>query len=84
MPTQLQQLRRSGRNAGKKIATPKYQHDLFQDPPTIRVKKKTVSAPKKRVAKKSLTNEEFVLSEEEEDVEKEVSSVVGQSQSLVQ
>ena len=33
MPTQLPSLRRSGRNAGKKIATPKYQHDLFQDPP---------------------------------------------------
>ena len=51
MPTLQGTLRRSGRNAGKKIVSPRYKHDLFQDPPTVRTKKKktakkTVSVPK--------------------------------------
>ena len=55
MPTLQGTLRRSGRNAGKKIKSPRYKHDLFQDPPTVRTKKKkaakkTVSEPKKSVA----------------------------------
>ena len=79
MPTQLQNLRRSSRNAGTKIKTPKYAHDLFKDPPTICGKKKTVKVPKKWVAKKQLTDENFVLSEEDGEVEEVVTSVVGAS-----
>ena len=83
MPTQLQKLRRSSRNAGTKIKTPKYAHDLFKDPPTTRGKKKVGKVPKNPVVKKQVTDDNFVLSEEEEEeevlVEEEVRGVVGAS-----
>ena len=73
MPTKLPELRRSGRTSGRKIPSPKYKHDLFQDPPTVRSKKKKGSQPKKLVARKPVTDKSFVLEEEEEE-EKEVVS----------
>ena len=69
MPTQLQKVRRSSRNAGKKIKTPKFQHDLYKDPPTTRVKKKPPNKPKKVVAEDPVIDKDFVLSEEEEEEE---------------
>ena len=76
MPTQLQPLRRSGRNSGKKIASPQYKHDLFTDPPPIRSnKKKTVVKKKQKKQVKStkkVTDDLYVPDEEEEEVEEVV------------
>ena len=82
MPTHLQNIRRSSRNAGTKIKTPKYAHDLFKDPPTTRGKKKVATVPKKPVAKKQVSDDNFVPNEEEEEevlVEEEVREAVGAS-----
>ena len=83
MPTQLQNVRRSSRNAGKKIKTPKYAHDLFEDPPKVSGKKKHGKVSKKTVAKKKEIDENFVPEEEEEEdkllVEEEVRESVGGS-----
>ena len=55
MPTQLQNVRRSSRNAGKKIKTPKYAHDLFEDPPKVSGKKKHGKVSKKTGRNRKLT-----------------------------
>ena len=82
MPTQLQNLRGSSRNAGTKIKTPKYAHDLFKDLPITHGKRKVGKVTKKPVAKKQVPDDNFVPSEEEEEevlVEEEVREAVGAS-----
>ena len=80
MPTKMPTVRRSGRNSGKKIASPQYKHDLFKDPEPTRGRKKKVvtKVSKKKVAKKK-DDDKYVPSsgdEEEEDiVEDEVGEV---------
>ena len=62
MPTQLPPLRRSRRNAGKKNATPKFQHNLFKDPPKVVTNRKAANnnskkqAITKEIATKQLSN----------------------------
>ena len=73
MPTKLPELRRSGRTSGGKIPSPKYKHDLFQDPPTIRSKKKKVPQPKKLSVRKPETGDSYVLEEEEQEGKEVVS-----------
>ena len=84
MPTQMQTVRRSGRNSGKKIASPQYKHDLFKDPEPTRGRKKKVvtKVSKKKVAKKK-SDDKYVPSsdddEEEDVVEEEVGEVAAGS-----
>ena len=40
MPHIKTTVRRSARNAGNRIPSPKFKHDLFTDPPTVTSKKK--------------------------------------------
>ena len=84
MPTKMQTVRRSGRNSGKKIASPQYKHDLFKDPEPTRGRKKKVvtKVSKKKVAKKK-ADDNYVPSsdddEEEDVVEEEVGEVAAGS-----
>ena len=78
MPTQMQALCRSGRNSGKKIASPQYKHDLFKGPPTICGKKeKTVVNKQQKKKRKQVTDDVFVPVDEEEEEEVVVEQPLG-------
>ena len=71
MPTHIRPpVRRSERTRGDTIKSPKYKHDLFQDPPDVASKRKHGGTSKKVQAVSNDLNDPIVESEDEATVSK--------------